>query len=120
MKIAVKKYYIIGLLGFVFFLTGYIIFNMFIEVLTNNGLYGLISLCLFLCSLIWLIIYFQDYSWKVKLAKEAAKEVVSMELKTNPSLFQHTTMETVKNQIEAHLISKIDEEKYVLWGKKTK
>lgn len=57
---------------------------------------------------------------KVKTAKEAAQEVVEEQLKTNTDIFHRTTPEVLKNQIEAHLIKKLNEEKYVLWNKATK
>ena len=118
MKIAIKKFHFVIFVGFVFMASGSVLFSLLFQALVNSGWYGFIFLFLFLVSLVGLVNYFFEYKSKVESAREASKQVVNEKLETNPELFTHTSPELLRQQIESHLLNKIDEEKYVILNKK--
>jgi len=120
MKVEIKKLHLVGLAVFIFLVSGYYLFELIFRTLVKESWYGFAVLIVFFASLIVVIDYFIGYNIKTKLAREAAKEVVEKELEANPDMFQRITPETLRSQIEKHLIKKMDEEKYKVWGKKTK
>ena len=113
MKISIKKIYLISFIGLIFLVSGFYLFNLVI-----SSWYSFIQLVLFFVSLVLLINYFLNYRFKVKLAKESATETVDELKKENPELFSHKLPETLVDEIESHLISKIEDENYVVWGEK--
>lgn len=116
-KVEIKKFYVVSLASFALFISGYFVLEIIASALAESGWYGFGSLFVFIVSLIVVVKYFSDYKIKAETAKEAAQETVKEQLKENPDIFQRTSPEALKDQIETHLIKKVNEEKYVLWKK---
>lgn len=110
----IKKIYVAGIIGFICLETGYLLVNLFFKTLVDSGLYGLVVLIVFIVTLLWSINYWWSYRIKVRAAEEAAKEVANEKWENDHAV----NKDALEADIEKHLLNKLENEKYIIIGKK--
>lgn len=118
--IKIKKYYIAVMFAAMVLYPGYYLLQIFWESMVRNGLVALIQLILFLIGLVFSINFWSNYYFRAKLAKEVADELMKEKLKNEPEFFDnmHVSPQYFKNDIENHLLKKMENEEYIFWKKK--
>ncbi|MFA5696407.1 MAG: hypothetical protein WC917_03075 [Bacilli bacterium] len=117
--IKIKKIYVAGFFGFVCLVSAYDLFQIFFRTLVESDLLRLITPISFVVSLFFSINFWSNYHLKTKLAEEVAKELTEQKLKDEPNFFDHKSPDSFRNQMENHLLEKLEKENYVLFAKKT-
>lgn len=107
-KMKIKKSNVIGVLFIVCVSLGLFLIQVLFQGLSSYGFIGYLYLFLFAVSLIWIVLYQRDFNTQKEIARQVAEQVAQ----------DYRNIPDAKSEIETHLINKVSNESYELFGKK--
>src|SRR3989344_3204548 len=106
----IKKANVIGVLFIICVSLGLFLIQVLFQGLNSYGFIGYLYFFLFIVSLIWIVIYQRDFNIQKEIARQVA-ELVAREYRDIPD---------ARSELESHLVGKVYNEHYELFGKNKK
>lgn len=104
----IKKANVIGVLFIICISLGLFLIQVLFQGLGSYGFIGYLYFFLFMVSLIWIVIYQRNFNIQKEIARQVAEQVAQ----------EYRDIPDAKSELESHLVSKIYNEHYELFGKK--